>query len=391
MRLFTLALCACILGLTHAHRIVRGGQQHARASSASASTSASAAATTASSSSTASELPLAPPPVLIPRHEWRDVDITAGLGSTWYIGILLTLISCVIGTFGLLLSKSAHVYDSDLPVELQEPNIYRRPLAWAGIMVKAFMPTPLDTWALAFARNSLLVPFAALPVIFNMIGAWALFNERVGRIEIIGTFLVTFGCIVTTIFGNHHGARFTISGCPNEDVSVVNGTDTFSCACGPHAVTGYASNLCPGHICDCIELDSILMRPGSLIWLSFALLSVLGCLIFWECKKPKDTEGFTGARARGKSIYDTTKAANEREKPHWIFAYTFGYTGGTLRRASERARACVCACVCMYVCMYVRVCMVVFGRCAAATVAVLSVVAVVVSARPTEYHGRLAE
>ena len=362
MRLFTLSLCACILGQTHAHRIVHGGQQYARASSTSASAAATTASATASSSTstTASVLPLAPPPVFIPRHEWRDVDITAGLGSTWYIGILLTLISCVIGTFGLLLSKSAHVYDSDLPVELQEPNIYRRPLAWAGIMVKAFMPTPLDTWALAFARNSLLVPFAALPVIFNMIGAWALFNESVGRIEIIGTFLVTFGCIVTTIFGNHHGARFTISGCPNEDVSVVNGTDTFSCACGPHAVTGFASNLCPGHICDCIELDSILMRPGSLIWLSFALLSVLGCLVFWECKKPKDTEGFTGARARGKSIYDT-KAANEREKPHWVFAYTFGYTGGTLRRAS--------------------------GGCAAATVAVLSVVAVVVvSTRPPEYH-----
>ena len=47
----------------------------------------------------------------------------------------MTLCSCVVGTFGLLLSKAAHVYDNDLPLQLQEPNLYRRPLAWVGIMI----------------------------------------------------------------------------------------------------------------------------------------------------------------------------------------------------------------------------------------------------------------
>lgn len=83
----------------------------------------------------------------------------------------------------------------------REHNIYRRPLAWVGILIKAFMPAPMDILAMTFARNSLLVPFSSLPVVMNTFGAWVLFNESVGMVEVVGTLAVVFGCVFTSLFG----------------------------------------------------------------------------------------------------------------------------------------------------------------------------------------------
>jgi uncharacterized membrane protein len=63
------------------------------------------------------------------------------------------------------------------------------------------MPAPMDILAMTFARNSLLVPFSSLPVVMNTFGAWVLFNESVGKVEVVGTLAVVFGCVFTSLFG----------------------------------------------------------------------------------------------------------------------------------------------------------------------------------------------
>ena len=66
--------------------------------------------------------------------------------------MLFVFLSGLFAACGLLVTKVAHVLEEERPVELRQAHIYRRPLVWLGIALKALFPAPLDILALTMAR-----------------------------------------------------------------------------------------------------------------------------------------------------------------------------------------------------------------------------------------------
>ena len=154
-----------------------------------------------------------------------------GGSSTWFLGIGMILISGFFAAVGFLVSKISSVYEDSKPRTQRVNNIFKRPLTWVGIFTSFLIPAPLDLAALVFARFSLLAPFASLCLVFNLIGAHLLLDERVGWLEIMSTLMIVSGCAVTTLFGAKDDVIFSLTRCPNEEIIMTNATCVRACVC----------------------------------------------------------------------------------------------------------------------------------------------------------------
>jgi hypothetical protein len=83
----------------------------------------------------------------------------------WLIGVLVTIVSALFSTIGLLMQKYAHMKEAELMKKSGGTKGYFKCCgipcnAWfvSGFVVLAFVPLPLDFIALSNAGQSLIIP-----------------------------------------------------------------------------------------------------------------------------------------------------------------------------------------------------------------------------------------
>ena len=155
---------------------------------------------------------------LIVRHMAAD-DGEKVIGP-WLVGVLLTIGSALISTCGLLLQKYAHMKQTERE---EQGETYKVVLGIPcngyfilGFLVLVFVPLPLDFIALSQAGQSLIVPVGTgCTVVFGQILAPAALKEKLSRIDMYATVMITIGVVLSTAFGSHatptYPARVLIS------------------------------------------------------------------------------------------------------------------------------------------------------------------------------------
>jgi len=132
-----------------------------------------------------------------------------GTSQLWIIGAVMTIIACVLNTFGVHLQKYAHIQNSKRPLPQQRPY-YTMFLWWAGFFLVLFGAIG-DIAALAFAAQSLIAPLAGLTLVFNILIAPCFLEEKVTQKDIMATITIFFGCTVAVVFSNHEETVYTFS------------------------------------------------------------------------------------------------------------------------------------------------------------------------------------
>ena len=88
-----------------------------------------------------------------------------------------------------------------------------------------------SSFLLRLLFRSLLAPFASLCLVFNLIGAHLLLDERVGWLEILSTLMIVSGCALTTLFGAKDDVILSLTRCPDEEIIMTNATCVCACVC----------------------------------------------------------------------------------------------------------------------------------------------------------------
>lgn len=91
----------------------------------------------------------------------------------------------------------------------------KRGLWWFSIFFIIVLPAPLDVVAFSYAPMSLLAPLAGITLLLNSVLAPCLLKERLTKRDMLATILITFGAVITTIFGQHTNQIYDVPGMYN--------------------------------------------------------------------------------------------------------------------------------------------------------------------------------
>ena len=136
----------------------------------------------------------------------------------WYYGVLLSVLASFVGGLGdnlVRYAHNAHRHASDNggggPATVSGVEDYdaasvgslRNSGVWSmGLFLTVVGNTVLTVWSLAFADASLIVPFAALHVIFTVVLAIFINNERLNFLSWTGIGLILGGTFLVVVESN---------------------------------------------------------------------------------------------------------------------------------------------------------------------------------------------
>ena len=136
----------------------------------------------------------------------------------WLVGVLLTIVSAAGSTCGLILQKIAHLREQEakrLGKETKTFSCFDIPCNKyfiAGFIMLALVPLPFDFIALANAGQSIVLPVGTgCTVIFGQMLAPKLLGEKLTRLDIAATLVITSGTILSTATGTHKSPTYTAS------------------------------------------------------------------------------------------------------------------------------------------------------------------------------------
>ena len=136
----------------------------------------------------------------------------------WLVGVLLTIVSAAGSTCGLILQKIAHLREQEaerLGKETKTFSCFDIPCNKyfvAGFIMLALVPLPFDFIALANAGQSIVLPVGTgCTVIFGQLLAPKLLGEKLTRLDIVATLVITIGTILSTATGTHESPTYTAS------------------------------------------------------------------------------------------------------------------------------------------------------------------------------------
>ena len=104
----------------------------------------------------------------------------------WLIGVLVTIVSALFSTIGLLMQKYAHMKEAELMEKSNGTKGYFKCCGipcniWfvAGFITLAFVPLPLDFIALSNAGQSLIIPVGTgMTIVWNQILSPLVLKEK---------------------------------------------------------------------------------------------------------------------------------------------------------------------------------------------------------------------
>jgi len=136
------------------------------------------------------------------------------IGIGWTIlGMGLCVLASVGSTFGLILQKMAHVKQEERSEEDKWPEVNGMmcsPYWVVGLVLLVAVPFPLDMVAFTLAPQSLVVPLTGVTLVLNQVVAPWLLNEKLTRLDWIGTGIICCGIVCATAFGTHCSYTYTL-------------------------------------------------------------------------------------------------------------------------------------------------------------------------------------
>ncbi|CAK9094247.1 Probable magnesium transporter NIPA8 [Durusdinium trenchii] len=131
------------------------------------------------------------------------LDYTGPSYYLWAIGLGLAVLFSFLNAVALNLQKlSLNSHGEDVPV-------VRQPL-WLGGFFLLLLGSIVDFIAFGLAPASLLAPLAALSLVWNMVAAPCFLKEKLQRDQIIATFIIFAGAVVTVVFSDHTSPTYTL-------------------------------------------------------------------------------------------------------------------------------------------------------------------------------------
>jgi len=136
------------------------------------------------------------------------------IGIGWTIlGMGLCVLASVGSTFGLILQKMAHIKQEERSEEDKWPEVNGMmcsPYWVVGLVLLVAVPFPLDMVAFTLAPQSLVVPLTGVTLVLNQVVAPWLLNEKLTRLDWIGTGIICCGIVCATAFGTHCSYTYTL-------------------------------------------------------------------------------------------------------------------------------------------------------------------------------------
>ena len=112
-------------------------------------------------------------------------------------------------TVGLAQAEGVHKRLLDQSSAASKKKYYQVPLWWFAlclIISDAF----IDMATFGMAPQSLLAPLGAASLVWNTLLAPCLLGERLGKIELLGTFIIIVGATLAVAFSNHETPTYTM-------------------------------------------------------------------------------------------------------------------------------------------------------------------------------------
>ncbi|GBG34240.1 Magnesium transporter NIPA4 [Hondaea fermentalgiana] len=161
-----------------------------------------------------------------------DGDETTVFGDLpwlWLLGMACSVVSSFATALGTILQKKAHMEQEALPDEEKSYEfigiIFNKHWLFA-LCVMGLIPLPFDFTAFALAPQSLVVTMTGLTIVLNQLFAPYLLQEKLTRVEIIGTIIIVTGVIITSVTAGGNPSDFDVC----ELVSRYSDTDVLAMA-----------------------------------------------------------------------------------------------------------------------------------------------------------------
>ncbi|RLN89563.1 hypothetical protein BBJ28_00021836, partial [Nothophytophthora sp. Chile5] len=127
------------------------------------------------------------------------VGYTGPAVGMWVAGFLISLVFSVLNSVGINLQKLSMTRNDAAEVK---KGTFKQPL-WVLGFALVCLGSLLDFVAFGMAPQTLLAPLAALSLVWNMFIAPIFHKEKVTRQNILATFVIFVGVILTVIFAGH--------------------------------------------------------------------------------------------------------------------------------------------------------------------------------------------
>ena len=126
----------------------------------------------------------------------------------WLIGFGLCTIFAALSPLALNLQKSSINQNDLLPIHLQVPTWQQK--KWLCACVILISGSLVDFVAYGLAPQSLLTPLGSLVLVWNMVVAHY-YGEKIGKIEILATFVIGLGTILCIIYADHYTPNYSFA------------------------------------------------------------------------------------------------------------------------------------------------------------------------------------
>lgn len=138
-----------------------------------------------------------------------------GSSEWWILGMVFSILSALAVSLGTVLQKKAHIDDLALPPaqrHRRKAGILFSRMWLCGFLTMLLLQIPLTFVALALAPQSLVIPLGAgCTIVLTQLLAVCMLKEKMGRMEVLATFLIIVGVILTT--AANAGVTKSLSAC----------------------------------------------------------------------------------------------------------------------------------------------------------------------------------
>jgi len=121
--------------------------------------------------------------------------------GTWWIGVLLAIGGNLIDATGWTLEKRSHINQQrENPKKVDSIGYLCHCQWWQGFLLHAG-GSIVSAVSLGLGDQALLMPLFSITLVFNSLFAFIFLNEKLSRLQIVGTLLIVVGCAFAVAFG----------------------------------------------------------------------------------------------------------------------------------------------------------------------------------------------
>uniref|UniRef100_A0A7S2RVY4 FZ domain-containing protein n=1 Tax=Mucochytrium quahogii TaxID=96639 RepID=A0A7S2RVY4_9STRA len=132
-----------------------------------------------------------------------DLDYTGPTYYLWAVGLGMAIFFSFCNAIALNLQKLSMNKHGD------SVSVLRQPM-WIAAFFILLLASIMDFIAFGLAPQSLLAPLAALSLVWNMIAAPCFLKEKLNLQQIVATFIIFAGAVITVVFSNHTSPVYTL-------------------------------------------------------------------------------------------------------------------------------------------------------------------------------------